>query len=78
MSIGNSLLHLFEAMTLIRSSTHIYHAFLNLEKPGNNALLLLTSNTMSFARKLKVLGKWASSWDGQNLYNQMIRDIPEV
>ncbi len=65
----------------MRSSAHTYHTFPSLRKPENNIPLLVTWSTMlsnslmDFRRQLVVICKWANSEDGQNLYEQLARDV---
>ncbi len=51
----NSPLHTCEEMTLMKSSTHTYHAIPKLQKSGNNELLLLIWGTMVSGRQLGIL-----------------------
>lgn len=71
----NSPLHTCREMTLMKSSTHTYHAIPKLERPGNNVLLLLTWGTMVSGRQLGVLRDWASSQNGWNLYKLLARGV---
>jgi hypothetical protein len=62
-------------MTLMKSSTHTYHAIPKLQKSGNNELLLLIWGTMVSGRQLGILREWASSQNGWNLYKRLTRGI---
>jgi hypothetical protein len=55
MPTGNSPLYTCRVITLIRSSTHIYHTIPLFEKLGNNILLLLTYSTIVSDYQLDVL-----------------------
>ncbi|KAF7505078.1 hypothetical protein GJ744_001297 [Endocarpon pusillum] len=54
---------------------HTHQIIRLLDKPENNILFLLTTNTISPDRKIKVLSDWAKSEDGRSLCNRMLKDI---
>jgi hypothetical protein len=62
-------------MTLMGSSTNIYHTIPQLRKPGNKALVLLTWSIMVFDRQFEVLREWASSQNGWNLYKLLAKVV---
>lgn len=59
----------------MRRSEHMYCTIPSLRKPENNVPLLLTWGMSVSGRQLEVLGEWARSENGLNLYNQLIRDF---
>jgi len=81
MSTCRSLLDTCGAVTLMRSSAQTYHTFPSLRKPENNIRLLLTWTTMLSDSSIDVhhqriiVREWANSEDGQNLYEQLARDV---
>ncbi len=77
MPTGNTPLHAYKVMTLIRSSAHTYHTIPQLEKPGNNTLLLLTWSTVVSDRQFDILREWAKSENGWNLYKQLTRAVQD-